>query len=62
MHHLITELRSATMCALLKNTKHKKFFTQEEFEANKGIIYRINSATDTLTKNLDDGYKKQKEK
>jgi len=35
-------------------TKHKKFFTQEEFEANKGIIYRINSAADTLTKNLKD--------
>lgn len=40
------------MCALLKHTKHKKFFTQEEFEANKGNIYRINSAADTLTKNL----------
>lgn len=50
---LVNQIRSAAMNCLLKNTKHKRFFTQEEYEANRHLINEIYRCSDNLQKELN---------
>lgn len=48
----VQELYNIAMRQLLDNTKHKKFFTQEEFEANKSKIGMIHYYKDKLNNKI----------
>ena len=53
MDNDLNELCNIPIKILLKNTIHKQFFTQEEFEKNYGVLMSIASLRGHLEKKLN---------
>jgi hypothetical protein len=52
MKTIVKEMHSAAMNVLLKETRHKKFFTQKEYEQNKVYIDEIYRCGNNLSKHI----------